>query len=58
MFLQPKPDVKRKMKISTSVPVPITNPLQKFIKSTSKKMYDIKEKTKQFFSEIITPPPG
>ena len=35
MFVQPKPNVTRKMKIQTSVPTPITNPVTKFFKKVS-----------------------
>lgn len=58
MFLPPKPDVERKMKITTSVETPPTNSLQKFLKSTSKKMSDIKEKIKEGFIDIMKPTPG
>ena len=55
MFLPPKPDVERKMKIATSVETPPTNSLQKFLRSTSKKMSDIKEKIKEGFKDIMKP---
>lgn len=58
MFLPPKPDVERKMKIATSVETPHTNSFKKFLRSTSKKMSDIKEKIKEGFIDIMKPRTG